>query len=199
MKHLKMLGLAAVAAMALAAFTAASASATTLEINGVTRNSSVTVTFSLKAGTFWVLQDTNGNLSNKCSDVHIEWTTTVFTGTTVSGPLKTLTLGGCDPEGATTVAPGSLSVENIGGTNGTVRLVGTEVKMPTTAGITATCKTGTGVHIGTLTGATNGTTNKTPHAILDLHAILNCGFLLPSATLDGELIATTPTELGVSA
>jgi hypothetical protein len=201
MKYLKMLGLAAVAAMAFAAFAASSASATTLERAGAPQKEPVFITASLEGGTLAVLQDTNGNLSNKCTNSHVEGTTAKIetSGATVTAPVKSLSFSGCDPEGVTVVTAGSLSVENIGGTNGTVRSIGAEVKVPTTAGITANCKTGTGVHIGTLTGATNKTTNLSQHATMDIHAVLNCGFLLPSATWDGEYIVTTPTELGVIA
>jgi hypothetical protein len=56
---------------------------------------------------------------------------------------------------------------------------------------TVNCKTGEGVSIGDLTGAASG--NTTMH----INGVLNCGFLLPSATWKGTYTVTTPQGLGV--
>ncbi|MFL5874147.1 MAG: hypothetical protein ACJ75T_11850, partial [Solirubrobacterales bacterium] len=191
----------AVAAMAFAAFAASSASATTLEVNGATQNKAVTLTATLDTEATFLLSTTGGAFSNTCKESHVEGTTvSPFSGTTVGGPVAKLSFGKCDPEGVTVIKNGSLTVENIGGTNGTVRSIGAEVKLPQTELPTVNCVTagGAGTDIGTLTGATNGTTNKTATATLDIHAVLNCGFLLPSALWDGKYVVTTPSELAVS-
>jgi hypothetical protein len=58
---------------------------------------------------------------------------------------------------------------------------------------TVNCKTGTGTDLGTLTGVSSG--NATMH----INAVLNCGFLLPSATFKGTYTVTSPSGLGVTA
>lgn len=55
------------------------------------------------------------------------------------------------------------------------------------------CKTGTGTHMGTLTGVKEG------HATLHIDAIKNCGFFMPSATWGATFTVTSPTGLGVVA
>lgn len=199
MKYLKMLGFAAVAAMALTAFTASSASATTLEIAGTTQNSSVTITASLEPGTSLVTRTTGGLFANTCKESHLHATTTSpYTGHEVHGLLSTLSFGSCSEEKVVVDNPGSLSITNIAGTtDGTVTSTGAIMTFPSPFG-TLTCKTGAGTDIGRLTGATNGTTNKTQHATIDLNAVINCG-IIPSALWTASYIITSPTELGVSA
>lgn len=53
--------------------------------------------------------------------------------------------------------------------------------------------TGEGVDLGTLTGVAIG------HATLELKAVMNCGFLVPSALWGGTYVITSPTGFGVSA
>jgi hypothetical protein len=204
MKYLKILGLAAVAAMAMMAFTAGSASATTLEVNGVTTNDSVTITASLKPKTVAVLRDTAGFSKNECSESHAHGVTEVYTGTYVSGPLtghthaentagiepsSGLSFGGCTRP-VTVERPGTLLIDWISGTNGTVTSKEAIVKVGSAIG-TLNCNTGEGTDIGTLTGVASG------HATMDINGVINCG-IIPSAKWEGTYIITTPTGLGVS-
>jgi hypothetical protein len=192
MKDLKMLGLAAVAALAFTAFAASSASATTLEVGGVTQNGAVTISASLEPGTSATLARTDGTLANTCTASTIHGTTSVFTGTKVTGPASSLTLEACTRL-VTVHKAGQLYLEHeTGTTNGTLFSENAEITVSTSFG-TVNCKTGTGTDIGTLTGVASGS------ATLHFDAVLNCGFLLPSATLKGVYTVTSPQGIGVSA
>lgn len=196
MKYLKMLGLAAIAAMALTAFAASTASATTLEVNGATQNKAVTLQASVEPGSTVILSRTDGTLANTCSTSNVEGTTETFTGTKVtSKELSLLTFETC-LRTVTVDRPGRLYIEHIAGTtNGTVFSEEAEVTVLTPFGGTeVNCKTGTGTHLGTLTGKAAGA-----EATMDINAVLNCGFLLPSAKWTGSYTVTSPTGLGVSA
>jgi hypothetical protein len=195
MKHLKIIGLAAVAAMALMAFAAGSASATTLEENGKTTNAEVTITASLETGTSAILEDTNGLTQDTCTESHVHGTTvTPFTGPEVGGPVATLSFGGCTHT-TTVLAKGNLTISNIAGTtNGTVKSNGAEVTVKSTIfGVSIVCKTGAGTDIGTLTGVSSG------DATMDINATVNCGSFVPTAKWEGSYWITKPTPFGVSA
>ncbi len=193
MKYLKMLGLAALAAMALTAFAASTASATTLEVGGVAQNKSVEITASLESGTKAKLSLTDGSLANECSVSHVNGKTEgTFTAATIGGAIKTLTFETCTREKVEVVKPGSLDISWISGTtNGTVTSTNAEVKVPSPIG-TLTCVTpAAGKDIGTLTGKASG------QATMDINAVLNCGFLAPSAVWAGSYVVTSPAGLGV--
>ena len=86
MKHLKMLGLAAMAIAALFAFTAASASATELYSGATTLKAGTTITTSLSGGTA-TLTTTGGTLLDTCTGggVSGETTNTGAAGVNVTG------------------------------------------------------------------------------------------------------------------
>jgi hypothetical protein len=192
MKYLKMLGIAAVAAMALMAVVGATtASATTLENNGVALNKAVTIEASLKAGTSAVLKDEFGTTTDTCTGSKVEGTTenraepetTRFTGAVVGGNLNTLTFESCTHH-TTVIKPGSLHVAWTSGTNGTLTSFGAEVTVVSTFfGATATCKTGAGTKIGTLTGVKEG------NATIDIGATINCG-ILGNSSWTGTYVTT---------
>jgi hypothetical protein len=192
MKYLKMLGLAAVAAMALMAIGAGTASATTLEVTGVTKNEPVTITASLLSGSSALLQTTSGAFANTCTESHVLGVTVApYSGTRVGGPISSLSFTKCTSSPVVVDAAGSLSVEYTSGTNGTVRSSGAKVTVPSPLGGTLTCVTGENTDIGTLTGKATG------FATMDINAVLNCGFLAPSSTWTGTYEITTPHALGV--
>jgi hypothetical protein len=185
MKLSKMLGVAAVTAVALMAF-ASTASATTLATNGVTQNGAVTLEASLTTETTALLSDTSQILANTCTRSSVEGATSVFTGTTVSGPISTLSFTSCTFEPIVVHKAGSISVETIGaGPNGTVRSTGAEVTVPTGVFGTVNCKT-SNTDLGTLTGSESGT------AEIDVNAVLNCGLFLPSARWNATYVLTVP-------
>ena len=198
MKYLKVLGLAAVAAMAMMAFAVGSASATTLEETGVTKNSTVTITASLKPGSSAILKDTAGFSQNTCTSSHVHGHTTIFTGTVVTGPLtghKTvepengLSFGGC----TRTVKvhdPGTLEIDWTSGTDGSVASEEAEVTVGSAIG-TLVCKTGETTKLGTLKGVASG------NATMEVNAVINCG-IVPSAKWEATYEVTSPHGLGVS-
>jgi hypothetical protein len=193
MKFTKILGVVAVAALALMAF-ASSASATSLEINGskVTATD-VTIEATLKSGTSALLTDTSGFFANTCTASTVKGNnSTKTTGTPVEGPITTLDFTSCKEEPVKADATGSLTVENISGTtNGTVRSIGAEVTSPSPFG-QLDCKTAAspGTDIGTLTGVASG------NATMDISATLNCGAI--TAKWTGTYTVTSPTGLGVT-
>ncbi len=175
MKYLKMLGVAAVAAMAFMAF-ASSASATTLATNGVPNAGPTTLTAS-EDGSI-TLARTDGSFANTCKKSHVHGTTSVTTGAAVTGALSSLSFSECN-FAVEVVNAGALEVTHIAGTtNGTVFSENATVRTGSAFG-NLHCVTGATKHIGTLTGKTSG------NATMDIHAVLDCGFLVPSATWTG--------------
>jgi hypothetical protein len=192
MKHLKMLSLAAFAAMVLMAIGAGTASATTLEVKGVKQTGAVETKFSLEAGASLKLVKTDGTFVFTCTESSIAGKTSTFTGTAVSGPISSFTFLKCTSEPIVFDKAGSLSVESITGTtNGTVKWSGGELTLPTPFG-TINCKSGEGTDMGTLTGKATG------QATWDLKAVMNCGILAPSVIWEGAYVATSPEGLGVT-
>jgi len=190
---LKILALTAVAAMALLAF-ASTASATTFEIKGVKQTGAVTIDMSLEKGTSFLETTTAGEFVNTCTESTIKITTTTpFTGTRIGGPVAVLTFAGCTQEPFVVHTAGYLTFENIAGTtNATVFWDSLKVTTPSVFG-TLTCTTAaTGTDIGTLTGKASG------FATLDLSAVINCGFLLPSTKWEAKYEVTSPEGLGVT-
>jgi hypothetical protein len=164
---------------------AATASATTLETNGVKQTGAVTIEATLSGST--VLKDTSNSFLDTCTVSTLKATTSVFTGTLISGPISTLSYSKCTHEPAVVDQAGSLSIERVAGTtNGTVRSTGAKWTLPVTifgSVITATCAT-SATDIGTLTGVASG------NATLDLNGVLNCGSIIPSARWEGKYLVT---------
>jgi hypothetical protein len=159
MKYVKILGLAAVAAMALMAFGAGTASATKLCLNNLstTACSSHLATGGTVEGTLTgsaILETTGGSTLDTCtgSTVSGKTTTTAATGSSVIGDVETLTWTGCTfPTG--TVAKGSLEIKHIAGTdNGTLTGKGQEVTINTGFFGACTYGTGAGTDLGTVVG-----------------------------------------------
>jgi hypothetical protein len=195
MKYLKMLGLAAVAAMALMAFVGAgAASATTLEIGGVTQNKAVTITASLESGTSAVLKDEFGTTTDTCTSSHVHGTTTLFTapGTAeIHGNVTELTFANCTHT-TKVLKPGKIYIGwEEGTTNANVTSAEAEVTVQSTFfGASAVCKTGAGTKIGTLTGVASG------FATIHINAKINCG-ILGTSGWTGAYTVTSPNGLGV--
>src|SRR3954463_6549065 len=187
MKLTKMLGVAAVTAMALMAF-ASTASATTLSTNGGTPISgAVTLEASLTTNTTALLSDTTGALANTCTRSNFEGTTSSFSGTTVSGPVSILSFTGCTFGPAVLHHTGTFRIEVIAtGPSGTVGSSGAEVTVPTGLFGTVNCKTNSITDLGTLIGSTTGT------AEIDINTVLTCGFFLPSARWNATYVLTVP-------
>jgi hypothetical protein len=185
--------IAAVAAVAALLACASAASATTLEVKGLKQAGAVTVKASLKQGTSILQTDTEANQINTCTTSLLEGSSTVFTGTTVTAPLSTLSYSNCTEGNPTIDSRGSLTVERIGTTtNGTVRWSGLKWTTPSVFGV-LTCQTAAspGTDVGTLTGVATG------QATLDINAVLECT-LFGSEKWTGTYTVTSPEGLGVT-
>jgi hypothetical protein len=191
MKQLKTISLAALAALALTASLAAgTASATTLEVGGVTKNESVTISGSLKSGTSAIFEDTSGISQNTCKKFEMHGATeSPFSGVRVEGKATSWAYGECDRT-ITNHSPGRIYGEHIAGTTNATMFSKEAI---TTAGSpfgTLECVTGEGTHIGTVTGVASG------HATVHVNAIIDCGI---SARLTATGTITSPTGIGGSA
>jgi hypothetical protein len=190
MRYIQLLGLV-VTALVMTAFSG-TASATTLETNGVLQTGAVTLDLSLVGSE--TLSDTSNSFANTCKAGTVSGTTNVFTGAVVSGPISTMTYTSCTHEKVVVHNKGTFSIESIGSTKGILRWNGTEVTFPVTLGsslITVNCKTSS-TTIGTITGTASGSTT------VHVNAVLNCGFFLPSAKWVSTWVATGHS-IGVSA
>jgi hypothetical protein len=184
MKLSKILGLAAVVALALMAL-ASTASATTLETSGVKQTGAVTLNLSLAGSA--TLSTTAGTFFSTCNVATMSGTTTAFTGTP-SGPLSTLSVSKCTHESVVVDNPGTLSVTRIGTTtNGTVFSTGLDMTVPVPNGfggtVTVTCST-SNTDIGTLNGSNTAATMTT-------NAVITCSGILPTAKWTGTYALTT--------
>lgn len=180
------------AALILVTAVASSASATTIEVGGVTQNKAVAIEASATAGTSFA--KTDGAEAATCSVSSLKGTTSVFSGSKVTGSLSELSFKTCTREPVVVDAVGGIYFEHEAGTtSGSVFLEGTEWTVPTNFGFSVTCSTGNGTKLGTLDGAAS----ISAHATLTVNALINCGFLLPSAILKGTYGFSSPTGLGV--
>jgi hypothetical protein len=198
MKYLKMLGLAAVAAMALMAFGAGTASATTLFTNStktVSYASGTEISASLTKGTSATLTGPEKETLDTCTGSTVTGKTSATSATQLSGNISALTWSSCSNP-TNTVALGSLSIEWTSGTSGTVRGKSTEVTVSGIFGVSCTYGTGTGTHLGTITGGTEPKLN-----IAAVGLVKTAGsFVCPStAGWDAEYTVTTPHALYVGA
>ena len=184
---------AALTALALSLLTG-TASATTLEVKGVKQTGAVTIKASHESFSSTGYEETGLGFLNTCTTSSFEATTSTFTGTTVTAPVKNLTFSNCIEGSVTVDAAGSISIENIPGTtNGTVRWIGTKVTVPSFFGtLTCTSASSPGTHAGTLIGVASG------RATLRITPVLNCGFFMPSAFWLGTYVITSPEGLGVT-
>jgi hypothetical protein len=194
MKYRKMLGLAVVAAVALIAVVGAgTALATTLYIGAVPQNKSVTINWTLTAGSTWVLKDEGGTTTRHIQRLDAYGFTenraspdvTKVTGSTVVGGNGTLTFGSCSHI-THVLKSGSIHIDG----SGNVTSFGAEVIVPSTPfGASGICKTGTGTKIGSFKGINDTTKHVT--ITIDATNTINCG-LLGKATWTGSYTVTSP-------
>lgn len=150
MKHLKMLGLLVMAAASLMAFASNASAASVLTSPAGTEfgvgkelKSSAAETLTLKASVFTVT----------CTESEVNGSIAESTATSAAGPITTLSYGGCNAEAVTTLANGSLSINDAGEVTAkenevTVRKIGVSCIYGGGAG---------GTVVGTLTGGTTAT------------------------------------------
>jgi hypothetical protein len=195
MRYLKTAGLSATTMALIVIAGASSASATTLEVAGVTQNRSVTIAASLAPGTSTIFKTTTGESVVTCMSSQVGGSTaSPFTGASVTSALSILSFTVCTHP-VTVHQRGTLHVEHVAGTtNGTVTWSGGEITVwSTLIGGYVTCRFGTRTHIGTLTGVASG------HGTLHVNAVVACPFFYPSMQWQGTYSVTSPTGLGVSA
>lgn len=177
MKHLKVLGLAVLAALGVMSFVGAStAPATTLYTNSahtIDYPSGTTFHATLAPGTSPTLTDTSGNTIATCTESTVHFDTTATTGTWIPAHITALTWGGCS-QTTDTVNAGSLEVMWTSGESGEVVSKGTNVTL-NIFGVSCTYGTGEGTKLG------NIQSGETP--ILIITAVIpktGGGFLCPS-------------------
>lgn len=207
MKYLKIISLAAVAAMALMAF-ASSASATELykrTATGIeTLKAGTTIEATLATGTSSNLTTTEGTVLNTCTTSSVKGTTANAGSATetVRGEVKkeNLSWSNCTAGPVTTITGGELEIHWISGTtNGTLTAKNFEVTTETFLG-KCTFVAGSATHLGTLTGATSSTTSAT----MDINAVVtrkvndpDSGLCPSSAKWTGTYTVTSPLGLVV--
>ena len=200
MKYLKMLGLAAVAAMALTALLGAgSASAQTLyKYTTPSANDTIAVgtvlTSTLESGTSALLKDTLGGVNDTCTGSEVKGAVGTNTTTDAGGAITSLTFTGCSHT-TDVLANGELEIKNIAGTtNGTVVSKNARVTIKSTIfGISCTANTGAGTTIGTLTGAKTSTAQAT----MDINGVITLENGCGDSTWTGSYLVTSPAGLTV--
>lgn len=212
MRHLKMLGLAVMAAAAFMAFIGVnSASATVLCTETVTPcpagkklgptgdSTDNWIHATLEAGTSAYLLPTGGTTKEPLvtcpeSTVTSESEATGSATETAKGTVeaKWLTWGNCTPPGVTTIKGGTLEVHWTAGDNGTVTSKEAEVTV-NIGGVSCTYGSGTGITVGTLTGGSP--------AKMDINAVVNKvagSFACPTTAIwEATYIVTEPKTLFV--
>jgi len=198
MRHLKIIGLLAVAATAIMAFVGVGSAAAEVLW---TRNSGGTLTTvatgtalksSLESGTSALLKDTAGGVNDTCTGSTVEGKVETNSGGSAGGKVSSLTFTGCSHT-TDVLAPGSLSIKRIAGTtNGTVTSSGARVTIKSTIfGISCVANTGAGTTIGTLTGAATNTASAT----MDINAVITLENGCGDSTWTGSYLVTSPLGL----
>jgi hypothetical protein len=197
MKHLKRLGLAAVAAMALMAFVGAgTASATTLTgVGGAVLKTGTTIHV-VSSGTNTM---TTSFLNIQCSTSKAAGSTSNETGTAITINVTERTTEGCNCE-VVVLKTGTLSITWTSGNSGTVRSSGAE--------ITASCSTIFGnVHciyatnntdMGTLVGSATTGATATLNTSADIPRLSTSALCNEKGTWDANYKIDNPDTLNVT-
>ena len=202
MKYMKMLGLAAVAAMALMAFVGAgTASASGVYGSGGKLGVGATLDFSLKSGTSASLVNTAGESLDTCTSSTVKGKLTVAGDekTNATGNIETLSWGSCTFP-TTTVTLGKLSVDHIAATtNGTVTS-DAEIGVTINTVFFGSCVYGvaSGTALGTVTGNAAGAATYDANAVAK--KLSGSAFACPETSKwTGTYTSTEQTKLYVEA
>lgn len=193
MKHLKMLGLAAIAALGLMAFVGAgTASATTLSTDaaGTAKYAVGTeIHATLKPGTSAGFETTSRSLIATCTQTTVQIEVSVATGTWVGGNNTVVAQTGCS-QTTDTLAAGGGEIMRVGTDEGEIVGKGTKITLGV-FGVSCVYGTGEGTKLGTIKGG------EAP--ILAVNTVLpkvEGGFLCPSTGVwVGTFVVTTPHAL----
>src|SRR4051812_22623742 len=188
MKHVKILGLLVMAAASLMAF-ASSASANVLTSPaGTNLPTKSTIESSLEAGSSALLK---AGIEDTCTSSTTKGTVNVNSTTEASGPLSSLTFGGCTQD-TNVITPGSLKINSAGEVFTSESRV--EVKV-TGLGITCFYGAETGsVKIGTFTGGTTAKLDVNT-TTLQRETGSNTFFCASAGTWTGTYVVTNPDTL----
>jgi hypothetical protein len=204
MKSMKTLGLAVVAAVALAVVAGAgSASATVFCEENVEPcpeakrwSKGTAVDFTLRPGTSLNSLDTVGNVLTTCTASTIGWTIGGAGGATVTvvgtAEAKQISLSSCTFS-STTVEGGELEFHSISGTsNATVTAKRFRITVNTVFFGSCVWGVGTGTHLGTLTSSGTGASTLNVNAVLTKAE--GSGFACPTEfRIAGEYLQTSPS------
>ena len=160
MKNLKMLGLAAAAALALTALIGVSSASATVLCSEYTREcpagkgygSGTVIDATMEAGTSSVIRDTAGTVLATCTGGTFKGETTGAgtKETAVPGVLQSLTFTGC-AQTLTVLKTGKMNILYAGpNTNGTLTFAETRLTV-TSAGQSCVYTTGVGIHVAVMT------------------------------------------------
>jgi len=175
----------------MALFSVGTASATTLEVGGVAKNSSVAVAMSLASGTSLIIKDEFGTTTDTCTSSETSFSTeSPFTATEVSGTVQSWTFANCSHP--TIVIKKGWAIQKVlSGTRSDYFSLLAEVTIQSTFfGASAICKTGLGTTWGEYTGVSSG------KGKVDIKGYLDCG-ILGTASWTGTYTVTSPEGLGV--
>ena len=211
MKYVKMLGLAAVAAMALMAFvgvgTASATGGVLCENTTEPCNSKWAVnshmSFHLKAGTSAKLSTTGGTELKTCTSSTVTGKVETAGSSTEKArgtvEAKNLTWGGCNGALPVTVTPGKLTATGLGGGKGTIYADGFSVRVEI-LGVECHYTAGTTLDLGTFTPGASDL-----DGILAINTVVSRDeehvneFLCPaSARWQGEYTQTGSTPLAIT-
>jgi hypothetical protein len=188
MKHLKMLGLAAIAALGLLAFVGAGTASADLYTDAgktIKYKTGTTVNATLASGKSASLKSGSTTIAT-CTGGAVHGKTTNETGT-VSGNVESLTWTGCS-QTTHTIANGTISITSGGSVSGK----GNQVTLGV-FGTSCTYGTGEGTTLGTLSSGAE------PKLVINANIPrIAGGFLCPSTgTWEAEYIVTEPHALTV--
>lgn len=192
MKCLKVLGLAAIAAVSLLAFGAGTTSATTLFTDSaktIKYPANTTIEASLVTGTTANFTAPPGTVAATCSGSNWRAKTGSETATWIEAAIETLDWSGCTPT-VDTVVNGAVDIMWAAGSNG--ELVGTSDDVTLVIG-PSSCSYGAGT--GTVYGNMTGGSAPIWRTGAELSKVAG-GFLCPSKmVLDAEYVVTAPHAL----
>jgi hypothetical protein len=204
MKHLKMFGLAAVAAVAMMAVVGAGTAPATVICKNNLNTEKCSEPYpagtkgkaSLEAGTTAVLETLGGSVLITCTESVVESSLEQpgSSVSTVKSAVSTITFAKCN-QTVIVLKPGYAELHWIKGTdNGTLTTIGTEVTVTTIFG-SCTYGTGLGLDAGTTVGGNPGS--------MMLSVVVPKvagGFACPTeARVTGKYVATSPTNAWVAA
>jgi hypothetical protein len=202
MKHLKMFGAVALAAISLAAWGGAGSASATALYNGTTKlGVGSKIDFSLKSGFRGTQTETSGRVLDECGTTTIKGTISAAggSGSEVQGTTETLEQSNCTVPTVTDVK-GGMKIAQIGtSTEATVR-ANSEVGITINTIFFGACRYGvsSGTHLGVLKSSASGTAEIVTNAVATKQT--GSEFACPETSKwTGTYVSTEPDNLRVEA